>query len=89
MSDRSQVDSQNVVEAARRAMEVSTVLRSLCRFAYTAEDHQDFEAFHSLMYEILPTMGLKLDETLKSLGHTVSGGFANGTLSGMFSSTRN
>lgn len=79
----------SVKKVARSTNSIASIVQSLCRFAYIAQNEADFEAFHALMWELLPSIGLKLDEIMSELGETRSGAFADGTLQGMFQNKAN
>lgn len=63
---------------------VMSLVQNLCRFAYRCEDGEDFAAFHGLMWDLLPQIGLRLDCAKEALGDGRVGNFADGTLTGMF-----
>ncbi|KFL24363.1 Uncharacterised protein [Ralstonia pickettii] len=82
----------NADEVKAAASDVNSaigLIQSLCRFAYKAEDTEDFEAFHGLMWDLLPQIGLRLDCAKAALGKGRTGFFADGTMSGMFSANAN
>lgn len=87
MAEPSIVLSPAVKNVAKSADSIASIVQSLCRFAYIAQDHADFEAFHALMLELLPSIGLKLDDIMFELGEVRTGAFADGTLKGMFQKT--
>lgn len=77
--------STDQIEAVARDVDsVRSLVQNLCRFAYRAENTEDFEAFHGLMWDLLPQIGLRLDRAIADLGHGHTGNFADGTLTGMF-----
>lgn len=82
-NDRGAADA-NVEAAAREVNSVMNLVQNLCRFAYRCEDNEDFAAFHGLMWDVLPQIGLRLDRTIADLGHGSTGNFADGTLDGMY-----
>jgi hypothetical protein len=84
-AEQNQVSNAQALDsAAETASSLVGLAQSLCRFAYLAQNEKDFEAFHALMWDLLPGIGARLDSLSTNLGGTPSGAFANGTMKGMF-----
>ncbi|NMV41844.1 hypothetical protein [Ralstonia insidiosa] len=87
-SDRSLTDAQ-IKAAAHGVNSVISLVQNLCRFAYKADDEEDFAAFHGLLWDLLPQIGLRLDQVKADLGHGRVGVFADGMLTSMYQGERN